>query len=125
MEMKSLIRVFPNHADIVTDAMVYKLFIKYTIMKDNNASVKIKIPKFGKGSLEHFLRFMIEFESGMNELGFSNNSTELCREFRAHASDRALSRFNIKYNQLTVNGMNEPIMDNYSNMIKYVITGFG
>ena len=123
--MKSPIRVFLNYADIVTDAMVYKSFIKYTILKDNNVSVEIKIPKFGKGSLEHFLRFMIEFESGMNELGFSNNSTELCREFRAHASDRALSRFNIKYNQLTVNGMNEPIMDNYSNMIKYVITGFG
>ena len=98
--------------------------MKHTILKGNDVSVEVKIPKFSKGFLEHFLKFIIELKHRMLELNFNTNPLELCREFRAHVSDWLLSRFNLKHNELTSNGVNVPNALICSLIIKYVISRF-
>ena len=111
--------------DIVTNRLLYKTFLKHTVVKEDETIVEIRIPKFNKGSLEHFLWFLLEFKVGMLDLGYQNNSIELCRKFRAHVSNRLLSRFMLKYNELTNIGADKPDMDQFNAMIWHVLQGFG
>ena len=104
--MKSPIRIFSQSINIVTNSALYRSFLKHTVVRDNDTSIEIRIPKFSKGSVEHFLRFYLEFKAGMADLGYQNNPVELCQEFQAYVSDRPLNRFTLKYNELTNLGTN-------------------
>ena len=69
--------MFPQSVDIVTNLALYRSFLKHTAIRDNDMSIEIRIPKFSKGSVKHFLRFYLEFKAGMADLGYQNNPVEL------------------------------------------------
>ena len=68
--MKLPIRMFLQSVDIVTDLVLYRSFLKYTAIRDDDMSIEIRIPKFSKGSVEHFLRFYLEFKARMADLEY-------------------------------------------------------
>ena len=48
-------QVFSSSTGILTDSMFYKIFIKHTMLKENDTIVKMKILTFRKGLIEYFL----------------------------------------------------------------------
>ena len=65
--------------NFLTNLIVYKIFAKCIILKDNDTTIKIRILKFKKELLKNFLQFVIEFELEIRELGFNDNAIKLYR----------------------------------------------
>ena len=55
-----------------------------------------------------------------SELGFINNALELHYEFRAHASNRSLSKFD----RLASSAVSKPTMQNYNSIMEHIISEF-
>ena len=68
--------------------------------KSDESACEIRMPALIKGSLEHFLKFLIAFKQVMTDMNLDNETMDACREFRTHTQDRALNQFNTKYEEM-------------------------
>ena len=120
-------RAFPSSDELVADSQVHKQLIKHTIAKSDESTCEVRTPAFIKGSLEHFLKFLIAFKHATKDTNIENKTRDVCREFHTHTQGRALNRFNAKHEEIMVNLPDDGNLTstNFKEILSFVITGFG
>ena len=125
--MKSPARVLPLTDEEIADSQQCKQFVKHTITKSGESTCEVCTPVFSNGSLERFLKFLMLLKQAMADMNADTKINDTCREFRANARDRALSRFNSIYDMQMVDVPDAANIspENLKTMIAHVIVAFG